>query len=86
MADIVKEVCVHPPPYPGWANFSIIMECTPKSGHCHSVCISVRWTERGRWRAMRSKARELERISVPPKVAREEIGEISVICIVMELQ
>jgi hypothetical protein len=35
---------------------------------------------------MRSKARELERISVPPKVAREEIGEISVICIVMELQ
>ncbi len=27
-----------PPPSPGWANFSIMMECTPESsGHCHSV-------------------------------------------------
>jgi hypothetical protein len=31
-------VGVHPLPSPGWANFSITMECTPESGHCHSVC------------------------------------------------
>ncbi len=28
---------VHPPPSSGWADFSITMECTPESGHCHSV-------------------------------------------------
>jgi hypothetical protein len=28
---------------PGWADFTIMMECTgtPESGHCHSVCCSV---------------------------------------------
>jgi hypothetical protein len=30
--------CTLTPPVPGWANFSIMMECTPESGHCHSVC------------------------------------------------
>ncbi len=29
---------MHPPPSPAGANFSIMMECTPKSGRCHSVC------------------------------------------------
>jgi hypothetical protein len=29
---------LHPSPSPGWANFSIMMECTPESGNCHSVC------------------------------------------------
>jgi hypothetical protein len=29
---------VHPPPSPGWADFIIMMECMPESGHCHSVC------------------------------------------------
>jgi hypothetical protein len=29
---------VHPSPSPGGANFSIMMECTPESGLCHSVC------------------------------------------------
>ena len=24
-----------------WADFSIMMECTPKSGHCHSVCTQL---------------------------------------------
>ncbi len=24
-------------PSPGWADFTIMMECTPESGHCHSV-------------------------------------------------
>ncbi len=28
---------VHPPPSPGWADFSVMMECTPESGNCHSV-------------------------------------------------
>ncbi len=29
---------MHPSPSPGWANFSIMMKCTPESGHCHSMC------------------------------------------------
>jgi hypothetical protein len=39
MENILKGVGVHPPPSPAWANFSIMMERTPKSGRCHSVCI-----------------------------------------------
>ncbi len=27
-----------PPPSPAWANFTLMMECTPESGRCHSVC------------------------------------------------
>jgi hypothetical protein len=30
---------VRPPPSPGWADFSIMMEFTPESGRCHSVCV-----------------------------------------------
>jgi hypothetical protein len=39
MLDRVKGgwACI-PPPLPAWADFSIVMECTPESGHCHSVC------------------------------------------------
>jgi hypothetical protein len=30
---------VHPPPFPeGWAEFTIMMECTPESGHFQSIC------------------------------------------------
>ncbi len=29
---------VHTPPAPAWANFSIIMECSPECGRCHSMC------------------------------------------------
>jgi len=33
---------VHPPPLStGWADLTIMMECTPESGHCHSVCSVV---------------------------------------------
>jgi hypothetical protein len=28
---------MYPPPSPGWAKFSIMMECTPESGRCYSV-------------------------------------------------
>jgi hypothetical protein len=29
---------MHPPLYPpAWANFSIVMECTPESSRCYSV-------------------------------------------------
>ena len=35
--DKVKEGGRAPPPSSGWANFFITMECTPESGHCHSV-------------------------------------------------
>ncbi len=38
LVDIVTGVGREPPPSPGWANFSIIMECTPESCNCHSVC------------------------------------------------
>ncbi len=29
---------VHPPPSPAWADFTIMMECTPESDHDLSVC------------------------------------------------
>jgi hypothetical protein len=28
---------MHPPPSPAWVIFSILMECTPESGRCHSA-------------------------------------------------
>jgi hypothetical protein len=28
---------VHPPPSPAWANFTLMMECTPESSRCYSV-------------------------------------------------
>ncbi len=27
-----------PPGSPGWAEFTIMMECTSESGHCQSIC------------------------------------------------
>ncbi len=30
---------MHPPTSPGWTDFTIMVECTPGSGHCLSVCI-----------------------------------------------
>ncbi len=36
--DIVKWDGRAPSPSPAWANFFIILECTPESGHCHSLC------------------------------------------------
>jgi hypothetical protein len=38
MVDRVKGGGRAPPPSPGWADFTIMMECTPESSHCHSVC------------------------------------------------
>jgi hypothetical protein len=32
-----------PPPHHHQADFTIIMKCTPESGHCHSVC--TLWAE-----------------------------------------
>ncbi len=43
MVDTVKGIGVHPPPSPDWADFTIMMECTPESGHCQPV-YSVRIT------------------------------------------
>jgi hypothetical protein len=37
MVDKVKGDGRAPPPSPDWANF-VMMECTPESGNCHSVC------------------------------------------------
>jgi hypothetical protein len=28
-----------PPASQGWADFSIVMECTPESGRCHALCL-----------------------------------------------
>jgi hypothetical protein len=30
---------MHPPPLPSRADFTLTMECTPESGHCHSMCV-----------------------------------------------
>ncbi len=30
-----------PPAPPAWADFTLMMECTPESGHCHSVYSAV---------------------------------------------
>jgi hypothetical protein len=38
MVNRVKGGGVHPPASPGWAGFTILLACTPESGHCHSVC------------------------------------------------
>ncbi len=32
-----RRVGVHPPPQETWADFTLMMECTPENGHCHSV-------------------------------------------------
>ncbi len=34
----LKGAGVHPPPSPARADFSIMIECTPEIGNCHSVC------------------------------------------------
>ncbi len=31
---------VHPLPSPGWAEFTVMMECRPESGHCQSSTLS----------------------------------------------
>ncbi len=36
----IPQLCT---PSPGWANFNIMMECTPDSGNCHSVCTLWGW-------------------------------------------
>jgi hypothetical protein len=43
MVDIVKGsgVGMHPPFSAGWADFSVMMECTPKSGFCESSVYNV---------------------------------------------
>jgi hypothetical protein len=38
MITIVKGGERAPPNSIAWANFSIMIECTPESGNCHSVC------------------------------------------------
>ncbi len=34
----MKEGGRAPPPSPAWADLTLMIECTPESGHCHSVC------------------------------------------------
>jgi hypothetical protein len=38
MVHRVKKGWRAPPPLPGWDDLSIMMEFTPESGRCHSVC------------------------------------------------
>ncbi len=38
MVDRVKGKGRAPLTPPGWADFTITMECTPETSHCHSVC------------------------------------------------
>jgi hypothetical protein len=37
MVNAMKGGGVDPPPTPAWANFTLVMECTPESGNYHSV-------------------------------------------------
>ncbi len=37
---------MYPLPAPVWADFTLMMKCTPESGHCHSV-YSVMFTTAG---------------------------------------
>jgi hypothetical protein len=37
MVNVMKGLSVHPPPSPAWANFTLMMECTPESSRCYSV-------------------------------------------------
>ncbi len=40
MVNVIKGcgcAVVHPPPAPAWANFTLMMECTPESSRCYSV-------------------------------------------------
>jgi hypothetical protein len=32
------------PRSPGWAQFTITMECAPESGHCQAIVLSRLWT------------------------------------------
>jgi hypothetical protein len=35
-----------PPPLPAWANFTLLMECTPESSRCYSVySVVCSWTK-----------------------------------------
>ncbi len=38
-----RGVGVHLPPSPAWAYCFIMMECTPESGRCHSMCTLWRY-------------------------------------------
>ncbi len=37
MVDRMKGVGLRPPPLPGWAEFTIMMECMPESGYMRSI-------------------------------------------------
>ncbi len=56
---------VHPPTLPGWADFTIMMECTPESAHCHSVYFVSMWLEGGLAMHTPFKEKALFRISTP---------------------
>ncbi len=45
MVTIVKGGRRAPPPSPAWVDFSTMMQCTPESGRCHSVCTLCARTE-----------------------------------------
>ncbi len=37
MVNVMGGGCLHPPPLPAWANFTLMMERTPESSVCYSV-------------------------------------------------
>jgi hypothetical protein len=44
MVNVMNGVGMHPPPSPAWANFTLIIECTPESSSCYSVYSVVKTT------------------------------------------
>jgi hypothetical protein len=66
---------VNPPPPPAWTDFSIMMECTPESGRCHSVySVELQTINNITWRARFDRAKTIFRILSLPLVGRERDG------------
>ncbi len=53
---------VHPPASPGWADFTILMECTPESVHCPLCTL---WLEVGLARHTPFEEKALFRVRTP---------------------
>ncbi len=49
---------MQPPHSPGWADFSIMMECTLESGHCESSVYNVSIMSHGPLPAVRDLTRD----------------------------
>ena len=68
MVDIVKlkKDGRAPSSSPGWADFSIMMECTPESGHCESSVYNVLGFDYGQKQCISLTIYSLQHNPIPP--------------------